>query len=153
MSVSLFVPGWFSIALTMLSGFKRHGSSDPATAWWPSYATDFKPWPVGPITGGQGGSSRWARSTQRFVWQWTHDRLWVDVHLQANAGIPASGNCHTPSKNDTQNIRMKPPYPMTDLAYLLYLRDMYSSIFHKRGRETSINSSYLFRYSVLLFSS
>ena len=50
---------------------------------------------------------------------------------------------HTPIKNDTQNICMKSTYPMTDLAYLPYLTDMYSSIFHKRGRETSINPSYL----------
>lgn len=52
MSVSLFVPGRFSIALTMLSGFKRHGSSDQGTAWWPSYATDFKP--HGPLVLQQG---------------------------------------------------------------------------------------------------
>lgn len=38
---------------------------------------------------------------------------------------------------------MKSTYPVMDLAWLPYPTETYSSIFHKRGREISINPSNL----------
>lgn len=96
MSVALFVPGWFSIALPTLAGFKRHGSSDQGTARWPwhrwlqthgSYST---------------GTREKLKTGQQHLHvrvldppRWARAQLGAHVHafhLQAKTGGAASGS-------------------------------------------------------------
>lgn len=93
-----------------------------------------------------------------------HPQVYVTMNTQlavdtcSPVNLPARQHWHSsfwkpshPIKSDTGNICRKSTYPVTDLAYIAYLMDMYSSIFCKRGREISINPSYLIAAVQLLW--